>query len=72
MTSKALQMSINGRETNGDLARRNLASYVAGLRTMRYMVTNALEADDPLLQDFDDGFAKLERALARLNAQLGS
>ena len=70
MATKAQQISINGHETNGELARRNLASHVAGLQVMRYMVTNALEPDDPALLAFDEGYAKLQASLAGIAERL--
>lgn len=70
MATKAQQISINGHETNGELARRNLAPHVAGLQVMRYMVTNALEPDDPALLAFDEGYAKLQVSLAGIAERL--
>ena len=70
MATKAQQISINGHETNGELARRNLASHVASLQVMRYMVTNALEPDDPALLAFDEGYAKLQASLAGIAERL--
>jgi hypothetical protein len=59
-------MSLNGHETNGEMARRNLAIHVAELREMRHMMENAFEPSASALCDFDAGLSKLCSALAAL------
>jgi len=68
MTSKAQALSGNGHQTNAQLARGNLTVNLTHLQDMRWMMVNALEADDPALIAFDEGLAKLVVALAGVTA----